>query len=230
MDPVIDYPELIDRLTSAFQYRYQEGTSGRFRFTGLIFARPQSHLAKSEIIPQIADWHCRSGEHIDFFFAGYTYPHPPIEGYEPVPVLGQQDWLYNPQKFNTFRQDIESRTTWKYSGACDLLLTNTFFDTAENKAAIDFSSMVLCQLDKMLEDKAISSIETFFETVFRFAESSTDLDPCWGFSDAQGWKIGVSSIRRALLSLLPKGITEDYLKAEHYVVRDVGLKKQSINV
>ena len=72
MDPVIDYDELISNLSGAFQYRYNTVSIKRVRMVGIVFARPNSPLAKSEIIPQIADWHFRSGNHIDFFFAGYT--------------------------------------------------------------------------------------------------------------------------------------------------------------
>lgn len=127
-------------------------------------------------------------------------------------------------EFNNFRKDLESLTSWQYSGGSDLLLANANFDTAKYEALIDFSSVVLCQLDKMLEDKAIPSVEQFFESVFRFAESSSDQDPCWGFSDAQGWKIGGSALKRMALSFLPKGFAETYTQAEHFAVSDVSAK------
>jgi hypothetical protein len=224
MDPVIDYPELMDRLNNAFQYRYQDGMSGGLRLIGLVFARPESPVAKTEMISQIPYWHCRSGDNIDFFFAGYTYPHPVIEGFQAVPVLGHADWLYSPKLFNAFRTEIESQTQWRYSGACDLLLSNAFFDATQQKAVIDWKSIILCQLDQMLKDKAIDSIEKFFESVFRFAESHTGSDSCWGFSDQQGLKIGGSALKQAALSLLPKGCAEDYRKAEHFAVRNVGAR------
>lgn len=221
MDPVIDFSELTNKLTSAFQWRYDNGSSGHFRLIGIVFTRPQSKLAKQDIVPQIPDWHCRSGDHIDFFFAGYTYPHPVMEGYQSVPMPGHDDWLYSPQLFDDFRRDIESRTKWKYSGASDLLLANARFDPVTNQAAIDFSSIVLCQLDSMLEDKAIGSIERFFESIFRFAEENKDDDPAWGFSDAQGFKVGTSALKKFALSLLPKDCAEAYKQAEHFAVRDV---------
>lgn len=83
---------------------------------GIVFARPNSPLARSEIIPQLNDWHFRSGDHIDFYFAGYTYPHPPVPGYQEVAITGSDPWLYSADRFNAFRQEIESRTSWEYYG------------------------------------------------------------------------------------------------------------------
>jgi hypothetical protein len=221
MDPVIDCEELVATLTSAFKYRYDDASEKRVRMVGLVFARPNSPLAKSEIIPQLADWHHRSGNHIDFFFAGYTYPHELLPGFITVPVPGRGEWLYSSQLFDKFRREIEGQTRWKYSGESDLLLTNTFFDKASDQATLDFASTIVCQLDQMKEDKAILSVGRFFESVFRFAESANDLDPCWGFSDSQGLAVAGSALKRVALSLLPKNLDADFKKAEHFAIRDV---------
>lgn len=221
MDPVIDCQELIATLSSAFKYRYEDTQGRRFRIVGLVFARPNSPLAKSEIIPQIADWHHRSGNHIDFFFAGYTYPHELLPGFIAVSVPGRGEWLYSSQLFDRFRREIEAQTKWQYSGECDLLLTNTYFDAAEDQARIDFGSTIVCQLDQMKEEKAILSVGRFFESVFRFAESADDADPTWGFSDSQGLAVAGSALKRVALSLLPRNLDADYKKAEHFAVRDV---------
>lgn len=221
MDPVIDYEELIARLTSAFSYRYETLTSDAVRMVGIIFARPTSPLAKAEIMPQIADWHYRSGKHIDFFFAGYTYPHPPVPGFINIPVPGRADWLYSSELFNKFRQEIEAKTKWQYSGGCDLLLTNARLDTHEDSAVIDFTSTIACQLDSMKDDKAISSVEQFFESVFRFAESASGKDPTWGFSDRQGLALAGSALKRVALSFLPKSLDTDVTKVQHFAIHDV---------
>src|SRR5437762_1386621 len=112
MSPALTYNELIDSLSQRFQRK--DAPDRHVRMTGIIFARPNSPFAKAEIIQQIPDWHYRSGEHIDFFYGGYTYPHEPVPGYVSVSIPGHQDWLYSSELFNQFRQDIEQRTTWSY--------------------------------------------------------------------------------------------------------------------
>lgn len=103
-----------------------------------------------------------------------------------------------------------------------MLLTNVRFDPNAEKAVLDFSSTICCQLDAMKGDQAIQSVERFFETVFRFAESASDEDPTWGFSDSQGIDIVGSALKRVVLGLLPKGLDAEYKKAEHFAVRNVG--------
>lgn len=221
MQPAIDLNDLIDSLTERFKRKYDGDPSAHTRMIGIAFARPNSPLSREEIIPQLNDWHYRSGDHIDFYFAGYTYPHPPVRDYIEVPIPGSEPWLYSSERFNAFRQEIQSATTWDYSGGCDLLLTNARFDARIERAYLDFSSMISCQLNAMKDDQAIQSVEQFFESVFRFAESTNDDDPTWNFSDAQGIGIAGSALKRVVLSLLPKSLDADYKKAEHFVVRDV---------
>jgi hypothetical protein len=100
-------------------------------------------------------------------------------------------------------------------------LLNAHFDSPSKKARLDLSSMVCCQLDLMKTDQAIQSVERFFESVFRFAESADDTDPTWSFSDKQGFGIAGSALKRVVLSLLPKGLDAEYKKAEHFAVRAV---------
>jgi hypothetical protein len=222
MQPAIDLADLNESLTERFKDRYESDPPAHTRMVGIAFARPHSPLSKAEIIPQLNDWHYRSGNHIDFYFAGYTYHHPLVPGYIEVPIPGGEPWLYSAERFNAFRQEIESSTTWQYGGSCELLLTNARFDAKSKRGYLDFSSMICCQLDEMKNDQAIQSVERFFESVFRFADSTNDEDPTWGFSDAQGIGIAGSALKRVVLSLLPKSLEEDYKKAEHFAVRDVG--------
>lgn len=222
MQPAIDLEDLACSLRERFKYGYEGDPSTRARMIGIVFARPNSPLTKAQIIPQLNDWHYRSGNHIDFYFAGYAYPHPVVAGYAEVPIPGRDPWLYSAERFNSFRQDLESRTTWEYGGSAELLLLNARYDAKAQRGTLDYTSMICCQLDAMMADQAIQSIERFFELIFRFAESANDEDPTWGFSDKQGIGVAGSALKRVVLSLLPRGLDADYKKAEHFAVRDVG--------
>lgn len=224
MQPAVDYEELTSRLTERFRYRYDGDPSSRTRMVGIVFARPNSPLAKSEIIPQLNDWHFRSGDHIDFYFTGYAYPHPVVSGYMEVAIAGADSWLYSAESFNALRREVESRTSWQYSGGCELLLTNARFSPTSKTADFDFSSTICCQLDVMKSDQAIHTVEGFFETVFRFAESANDEDPTWGFSDSQAIDVAGSALKRVVLGLLLKGLDTAYKKVEHFAIRDIGLR------
>lgn len=221
MQDAIDFEELLHRVADRLKYKHEAKPAGHVRMLGVVFARPNSPLAKAELIPQLNDWHFRSGEHIDFYFAGYTASQPPIDGYIEIAMPGKAPWLYSAKRFDAFRKEFESRTTWKHGGSAELLLMNASLDSARKNAVLDFSSVVCCQLDLMKRDQAIESVERFFESVIRFAESADDSDPTWSFSDKQGLGIAGSALKRAILSLLPKGLDAEYAKVEHFAVRDV---------
>ena len=107
-------------------------------------------------------------------------------------------------------------------GECELLLTNSRFEATAGKAIIDFASTICCQLDVMKREDAIQSVSRFFETVFRFAENADDIDPTWGFGEAQGIDIFGFALKRVVLGLLPMEIGADFMNAQHFMVRDVG--------
>ena len=220
MDPVYDFDSLMLRLKMRFQYDYAEDRR-RVRMIGLCFARPTSALAKNEVFPQVPDWHYRSGSHIDFFFPGFT-DYSKEEGALEIVMAGRGTWYYSPKLFDTFRQQIETRTRWKYSGSNDLILVNARYREDLAEPEIDFSSAIVCQLDSMKEAKAFPSVEQYFESIFRFADETSDHDPTWGFSDRKAIAIGGSALQRVALSLLPGGIGAEVEKAKHFAVKDIG--------
>lgn len=86
---------------------------------------------------------------------------------------------------------------------------------------LDFSSAISINLDKARSEKAINSVETFFENIFRYAEKQSGLDPTWGFSDQLGLKIAGSALKNVVLSILPKSLSGEARKAFHFTVKDI---------
>ena len=97
----------------------------------------------------------------------------------------------------------------------------SYFDPSKYFAEFDFSSSIICNLDKMVAQKAIDNVEIFFEEIFRFAEESNDDDPTWGFSDRKGISVAGSVLRRIVLSLLPKKLGEDIEKIGNFAILDL---------
>ncbi len=219
MQPVIKYEDMLEKLTNAFENRYDNSLQ-KTRMVGLVFCSPNSKFTKNEILPQINDWHHRSGNYIDFFFAGYTQGNSNLKGYEEVHIPGRDGWIYNSKKFNKFRKILQSETTWKYSGASDLLLVNATYDEINKEAFIDFDTAILCQLNNMLLDNAIVSVEQFFESIFDFSESNNDTNPTWDFSDSKGRVFLLSYIKNWVLSCFSKTPEKDFKKARHLVTKN----------
>jgi len=186
------------------------------RLVGLLFARPKTSFGAAEIVPSFRYYHQRSGNHINFYCAGFEL------GWD-LATASDADVLaaYSDYEFDKFRCEIESRSKWRYSGGADLLLANARFDGVE--AELDFSSMISANLVKMKSDAAIDSVDSFFEQIFQYAEVQDGTDPTWGFSDSRGKSLVPSALKSLLISLLPEGLRADTKKAFHFVVSDFSL-------
>jgi len=224
MIPTFAFEELLSQVGEGFDRKYGDGGYGCSRLVGLVFARPDSPFVKSELLPHLGYWHCRSANHMDFHFAGYHRG--PARAGDPywevevsIPGMPSEPWAYSHQSFDNFRSELEADSRWKYGGGAELVLLNVSRDH-RGWLDTDYSSVLSCKLDEMKSDKAITSVEGFFESIFRYAESASDSDPTWGFSDASGLKIAGSALKRLVLSLLPEKVAAHYQAAEHFAVRD----------
>lgn len=217
MKPIISYNfiEFEDAIDGSWRRMSRDPSA--VMMVGLLFARENSKLVSTDMIPSKQYFHLRSGDNVDFFWIGWgTYFDD-----TPGPIMQRDGWYFDNDGFIKSVKKIEERTTWKYSGATDLLLANVRRTNDSERAQIDFSSMIVCQLESMLEQKAISRVDVFFESIFRFAEDHAGNNPTWGFSDSKLISVSGSVLKKVVLSLLPKNIGADLPKIEHFAVRDV---------
>ncbi len=161
------------------------------------------------------------GNHIDFFFAGFS-DHAWDETWIKKELPGRGVWHYSSEMFNKFRSEMQKKTTWKYSGGSDLILANAKYDREANDVTLNFSTAVVCQLDKMKELKAFQSVEQYFEMIFQYAEESGNQSNTLDFSDQAGVSAGRSSIKSIALSCLPKNAGKEIEKISQFAVSDIG--------
>lgn len=183
---------------------------------GLLFARPLSEVAKSQIIPHLDYFHRRSGERCDFRCAGYQEVETP--GSDRISV-GDRMWRFDADEFMKAVEEVERATTWQYSGGTELVLLNA--KKRDSSVTLDASSAVVCQLDMMLAEKAIVSVETFVEQIFRYANEHTSEDPAWGFSDSSGKTLAKSALYHLAVAFLPESLRSDAERAKHFVIADI---------
>lgn len=224
MIPTSAFEDLVDQVAAGFERTHGERGSGHSRLAGLVFARPESPFVKAELLPHLGYWHYRSGDHVDFHFAGYHSG--PARARDPywevevnIPGMPGGAWSYSDERFDRFRSELQANSAWRYGGGAELILLNVSHDD-RGWLEIGYSSVLSCRLDVMKADKAFSSVEEFFESIFRYAEAGDDSDPTWGFSDVAGLRLAGSAMKRMVLSFLPKEVRASYRAAEHLAVRD----------
>lgn len=229
LHPVTTYEQICTHLLTHFVSRGDP--SNHVRLVGVLFARPTSPLAKEEIIPNLNYFHERSGQHVNFYCGGYWQGNlPPDLNTGRIAVAN--GWMYADSKFDEFRRDVESRTKWRYSGGVDLLITNARFREGSRwrtilpyavpgEAYLDFSTTISAQLDAMKQAGAIVNVETFFESIFRYAEAQNGRDPTWGFSESSGATFVGDALKRLIFAVLPRGLSADAERAAHFAVADL---------
>jgi hypothetical protein len=174
----------LKEVTEELRHSFKVNPSWNNRLIGFVFCRPELALAKANIIPQLDYYHHRSGVNTDFFFAGYGKYQEGLTQEIPDPIevtSGRKiNWLFSLDGFNEFRIQLENNSKWSYSGSIDLLLCNASRQQEDN-GFIDFSNLFYCDLEKMITNRAIISVERFFESIFKYAESPAGTNPAADF-------------------------------------------------
>jgi len=215
-------PSYEDVCSSLHSYMSPSGRRRDVRLVGLVFCQPHSKFTTDEILPALRYFHRRSGEHVNFYFAGYYEAWEALAGdVMVVPPAEGPGWAFSPVAFDKFRQKLQQTTSWRYSGGSDFILANARFDTNRDSAYLDFSSALSITFERLKHDGALADVGILFERIFSYAESCDGVDPTWGFSDSEGKSLVGSSLKNLVVSILPTPLRQDAKTAFHFVSTDL---------
>jgi hypothetical protein len=200
--PASSPPELDARLTRRIGPRLTE-YSFRWRLLALMFGQPKTKFFDGEVLPKLPYWDQRSSNRLDFMCVGLSQ----ANAFDTALFASSVGWL-------------ESRSAWRYSGDTDLVLLNAQVDTSRSRITLATDTVVAVALEQAMADGAFRSVGNFVERIIRFADTYKGDDPTWGFSDAEGQRLGVSGLKALLLSCLPKALRKDAKAAFHLRVRE----------
>lgn len=207
------YRQISDSLS---RYERRDG----LKLAVLVFCRPESPLAREEIFPSLSYYHFRSGPATNFYFAGFDQ----ATGHEreAVVIAGEAGirWKYSARGFNDLRRDVERRTTWVYSGGCDLVVTGVRFGSTSQRARLDFTSAVTAKLDEMRAEGIIPRVDAFLENLFRFADTFQGDRAAHAFSSSAGRRLSKEALRDLLIGTIPQALQARANAAFHYAAKD----------
>jgi len=220
MITVLSYDEIQNKLRNAFMNRYSPNISKAM--VGMLFAPPHAPISQKDIIPSLNYYFHRSGDIFDFFCAGYADKYISDSDHEKI-NLGNLEWGFSNKAFNDVRNEIEKKTSWKYSGEVDLLLATAKFEDEE--VAIDYENAIVMDIDRMISDGAIQSVRRLFEEIIRFVEHNNSDDPLIEYSDYKSVRVIGKSLIESLLIALPKALSNyfemGWQRGKHYQVLDL---------
>ena len=126
-------------------------------------------------------------------------------------MINGTQWSFSNLKYVEFIDALEKHSRWEYSGESELLLIEY------SNGKLDYSNVLRFHLDAMLEDKAISSVNAFFEDIFRHAMKQRSLTQ---ISDITGLKTLGQITIDCVLAELP-GFFNGVIKRErHYLINN----------
>lgn len=194
------------------------------KIISLLFSHPATELAKSEIIPFLTHYHLRSSDAVDVYCMGYgnDWPDDHFVDQSVVAKVGNDTWQFSETAFHSSIDDFQQQTRWRYSGETDLILLNCML-LDDNAVHLDLESAMVCNLEQMIRDEAISSVRHFFNAIFTYVNDAVRQDPTWGFSDKQGVQLVKGLLKDSVLGLLPDVVAKKYRQGEHLAVRDISL-------
>lgn len=192
---------------------------------GILFCRPDTPLAEEEIIKSLQYFHTRSGGNVDFYCVGYgAYWQPSyFPDQRPVTKIDGAQWFFSEQAFCQFLGEIERESAWEYSGETELILVDAK-ENEDGSVELKYESAIVCNLEKMFNDKAFTSVRNFFESLFRKARTLGSTNKSWAMSDKMGVDVATHSLKELVLSVLPESVSSFYRKASHYAVRNISEK------
>ena len=171
--------------------------------TGLLFAHPAAEAFTEHIKPRLDYWHYRSGDRFDFLTVGYSH----------------NRHVFDDELFAASVRWLSNRCGWDYSGSTDLVLLNASRGT-DGKLNLDTNWVVAVSLEAAVEDGLARGIPQYMERICSFADNYDGDDPTWGFSDAEGKRLGASGLKAILIHCLPEALRKDARAAFHVRVRE----------
>ena len=161
-----------------------------------LFVKPNDQTAL-DIIKEFEYIHYNSGKYCSIYAIGYTndFAKKNDRSYRKVDFVLGSDWYFSNKVFVEFKNTLESRIGWKYSGETEVLI----LQNAPGKSdPLNFQNYVAIDINKGLREGYIDSFQLFMETLMRSSKKQVVA------------KMALSDIRKSRISI--KGTIEDALK------------------
>lgn len=207
----MDMSGLGQRLLDVYKKRLGELPRDKEQILGnlpivLIYGRPESPAMKSEIMPGLQYLHARSGELFEIALMGYEHRSQYLGDLEELENPAAA--LYEPQVFASAVRDLETKTTWSYSGQTDFIFVMSSlhmerkYNSIMPEVKFDFSSSVSLCLEISIANKLIPSASWLLEEVTRATDPSERANPVSAVSSALAIRNAKAGFLKWIASLL----------------------------
>ena len=134
-----------------------------------LFVKPTNQDA-TDIIQEFEYIHYNSAKYCSVYAIGYS-DDPQKKGsshYKKVANIIGRDWYFSNKTFVEFKNNLERRIKWQYSGETEILILQ---NNPEGTDPLNFSNYVAIDVNKGLREGYIDSFQRFMESLIRSSRS-----------------------------------------------------------
>lgn len=135
----------------------------------LLFVRPSLQGA-DEIIDEFDYLHYNSSRYCSIYAVGYTNDNG-VSGdpeYKKVKGVSGADWYYSNKAFVAFKNNLEHRLSWRYSGEIEILVLQS---NPDGKQILNFQNYIAIDVNYGIRSEYIDSFPRFMESLIRSSKS-----------------------------------------------------------
>jgi len=136
----------------------------------LLFVRPTNQDA-IDIIREFEYLHYNSSRYCSIYAVGYSndFQKQSDTHYRKICEILNSDWYFSSKAFVEFKDNLEKRIKWKYSGETEILVLQ---NNPGKHDPLNFINYVSIDVNKGLKEGYIDSFQRFMESLVRSAKSS----------------------------------------------------------
>lgn len=140
-----------------------------------LFVKPTTKEA-FEIIREFEYIHYNSGMSCSIYAIGYSndFTKRNDRSYRKIEVEDPLEWYFSNKAFVGFKQELERRINWEYSGEIDILVLQ---NNLGHSNCLNFKNYVAVNINRGLRQKYIDSFQQFMEALIRLCtRNEEDVD------------------------------------------------------
>lgn len=161
-----------------------------------LFVKPTNQEAL-DIIKEFEYIHYNSAKYCSIYAIGYTndFSKARDRTYKKVESILDLDWYFSNKYFVEFKNKLEKRIKWEYSGETEVLILQ---NNPGKRSPLNFQNYVAININKGLREKYIDSFQLFMESLIRSSRSKVSANEA------------ITDVRKGRVSI--KGIISEAIK------------------
>lgn len=131
-----------------------------------LFARP----TEENILKEFEYIHYNSAKYCSIYAIGYSddFAKAKDRFYKRVDASLESEWYFSTKAFTEFKNKLEQRIKWEYSGETELLILQ---NNPGGRSALNFQNYVAIDVNKGIREGYIDSFQRFMESLIRSSRS-----------------------------------------------------------